>query len=65
MNSIEHEDPPVEGGYTGSGSGCQLVSGRVCNRHSNCDLADLVSIKMNGVNAYHCDIDDCESCFVL
>lgn len=51
-----HEDPPVEGGYSG-------LTKRSCNLHSDCDEADKEAHDFGKAQAYHCNVEDCEDCF--
>lgn len=55
--SNEHEDRPVDGGYTG------FTKQRTCNLHDDCDLADKACIEKRNKLAIHCSIEYCEDCF--
>lgn len=53
-----HDDPPVEGGYTG------MPRKRSCNLHADCDAADAAAKEILGKRRpIHCHAEDCEECF--
>lgn len=41
----------------------EQVKVRSCNRHSNCEQADVEAKARGTYGASHCHDDDCEDCF--